>query len=391
MKRFVKYMPNSFDNASRNKRELAVVNRYGCEIIVCDIDKEQCVKKIDGYTVYRRENKLSKSPLFRKFQILYNWFFKEPQYLRKQKAFCISCHDLLALFIGWLSTLFISKEKKPFLVYDSHEFEIGRHTDGKRGKVAKFLVPKLEKFLMKKCVFSIMVNDSIADEVQKIHQLNERPLVVRNIPNYWDIDKSVCKKRKQEFCQQLGLAEDTFLVMYHGAVMQGRGIETLLDSIKRSQNIALVILGNGDFEYIENLKQLTHQLKISKKVLFHSAVNIDVLWQYVGAADVGMVTIPAVSRSYYYMLPNKFFENIQSLTPIIGSDFPEIRRIVKGYDIGLLVNPESVDDIVKAIDEMRTDSKMYSRFKMNLMHAKEELCWENEQVILEAAYGKILR
>ncbi|MBS4025867.1 MAG: group 1 glycosyl transferase, partial [Clostridia bacterium] len=94
---------------------------------------------------------------------------------------------------------------------------------------------------------------------------------------------------------------------------------------------------------------------------------------------------------YYYMLPNKFFENIQSLTPIIGSDFPEIRRIIKGYNIGLCVNPERIDEIANAIEEMRKNREMYSWFKRNLKYAKDELCWENERNVLEEAYGKILR
>ena len=39
-----------------------------------------------------------------------------------------------------------------------------------------------------------MVNDSIADEVQRIHGLRERPVVV-DIPNYWNIDESVKRER----------------------------------------------------------------------------------------------------------------------------------------------------------------------------------------------------
>ena len=76
---------------------------------------------------------------------------------------------------------------------------------------------------------------------------------------------------------------------------------------------------------------------------------------------------------------------------IIGSEFPEISKIVNKYDIGLLVNPENVDEIADAIEDMRTNSKMYTRFKTNLKKAKEELCWENESKVLAEAYGNILR
>ena len=390
MKKFLKYMLNSYDYASRNKRELSVIKAFNTEILVCDIGSENLTIEVDGYIINRRNNKLSRYSIIRKLQILYNWFIKEPRYLRQKNAHCISCHDLVALFIGWLSTWFIAKSKKPLLVYDSHEFEIERNTYGKRSRLSKLIISKLEKFLMNKCAFSIMVNDSIADEVQRIHGLKERPIVVRNIPNYWNIDESVCRKRRQQFCEQLGIPEDTFIVMYHGGVMPGRGIETILKLTETNKNIAAVVLGYSEKSYLEQLKHMAEELHISKRVLFHSAVNIDDLWQYVGAADVGMVTIPPVSKSYYYMLPNKFFENIQSLTPIIGSDFPEISRIINKYDIGLLVNPENAGEIAEAIEDMRTNREMYTRFKTNLKKAKEELCWENESKVLLEAYKKIL-
>ena len=60
------------------------------------------------------------------------------------------------------------------------------------------MIAWLEKFLMNKCVFSIMVNDSIADEVQRIYKLKERPLVIRSVPNYWNIDPDVCKEKRKE-------------------------------------------------------------------------------------------------------------------------------------------------------------------------------------------------
>jgi len=382
-------MLNSYDYASRNKRELSVVKTFNAEILVCDIGSKNHTIENDGYIVNRRTNKLSRYSMIRKFQILYNWFVKEPKYLRKQYAYCISCHDLTALFIGWLSTWFIPKGKKPLLVYDSHEFEIGRNTDGKRNKLSKIFIAKLERFLMSKCEFSIMVNDSIADEVQKIHNLKERPIVVRNIPNYWNIDESVCKKRRQEFCEQLGIPTDTFIVMYHGGVISGRGIETLLKSIQISKNVVIVVLGNGEKSYLEQLEHLAEELQISGRVLFHNAVHIDDLWQYVGAADVGVTLAPNSCVNHYYMLPNKLFENIQSLTPIIGSDFPEIRKIIADYDIGLLVNPENAYEIADAIEDMRTNKEMYTRFKTNLKRAKEELCWENESKVLAEAYERI--
>lgn len=390
MKLFLKIVLNDFSNENRDKRELSVINKFNYKAIVMAKGEHNEIIVDQNYEIHRRITRplgdYKLLDLLNRLVSCIIWVI----YARKLKPYCISCHDLGALIIGWISTLFVPKGNRPLLVYDSHEFELGRNINGTRNKLSLLLIGKLEKFLMKKCAFSIMVNESIAKEVKKIHKLDTMPVVVRNIPEYWNIDKNICYERKKDICNQLNIPHDTFLVMYHGGILKNRGIENLLLSINKNNNIAGIILGDGDNDYIKNLKQMTNRLGISNRVLFHKAVKIDVLWQYVGAADVGMVTIPAVSKSYYYMLPNKFFENIQSLTPVICSNFPEVKKVVKKYDIGLLVNPDNTDDIADAIEQMRTNKAMYNRFENNIIKAKDELCWENESKVLEQAYKKIL-
>ena len=275
---------------------------------------------------------------------------------------------------------------KAKLIYDSHEFELGRNTD--RNKLQIFLIKYLERFLIKRCAFSIMVNDSIADEVQKIHKLKQRPIVVRSTPEKWTVDPETVLKHRLAFQNAFG--NDNPILMYHGAVVPGRGIEKMLEVVKAMPQTNAVVLGNGAGPYITGLKQLSEQYGIIQRVLFHPAVSIEELWKYVGAADIGMVTIPSVAQSYYYMLPNKFFESIQSETPIIGSDFPEIRRLVQQYGFGLLCDPESTEDICACVTRMLTDKELYNLCKQKAVKAKEDLCWEKEKLVLQKAYLDLL-
>lgn len=183
----LKIVISKFDNENHDKRELSVVHGMGHRIIVIAKGESNKNGAIDGFEVHCRTT----HPLGRaKWLVLINrvasvitWAV----YARKLKPDCISCHDITALFIGWLSTWFTPTNRCPQLVYDSHEFEIGRNADGKRSKIAKWVILKMEKFLIGKSVFTIMVNGSIADEVQKMYSLKARPVVVRNIANYWNI------------------------------------------------------------------------------------------------------------------------------------------------------------------------------------------------------------
>ena len=90
------------------------------------------------------------------------------------------------------------------------------------------------------------------------------------------------------------------------------------------------------------------------------------------------------------MLPNKFFENIQSETPIICSDFPAVAPIVKEYGIGLTCDPTDLDQLNACVEKMRTDKVFYAQCKENLKKAKKDLCWENEKKALKDAYRAVL-
>lgn len=376
-----------WQNASRDKRELSACRELGLTPLVMAKGEEgdwYREDEVSGFRVLR----FSTRPLGTKVPAPLNWVATMVCWAhcaRKLHPAVISGHDIVALTIGWMSTVGTPKSRKPRLVYDSHEFELGRNE--KRSKLQLFFLKQLEGFLMKRCAFSIMVNDAIADEVQKIHGLKQRPIVVRSTPNRWTVEPEVCREVRSRLLGAMQAPRE-MLLMYHGAVMNGRGVEMLLQEVQHNPQVCAVILGNGQQDYMEQLKAMAQSLGVTDRALFHPAVPLEVLWKYVGAADVGMVTVPAVARSYYYMLPNKFFENIQSETPVICSNFPAVAPIVEQYGIGLTCDPTDLEDIDRCVEKMRTDRDFYAQCKENLKKAKEDLCWEREKETLKEAYRK---
>lgn len=395
-KRVLKIVAYSWGAASRDRKELAIARELGSEIFVMvrgepgDKGRHEVMHGFDVYNFTTKplgNSKFMRLWPLRKFNTLLalcTW----AHYARKFKADVITGHDYIALLIGWLSTLFIPKKRRPKLVYDSHEFELGRNK--KRNKFQKWIVKRVEGFLIRRSVFTIIPNAVVADDLKRIYNLKRRPVVARNMPVYWQLDDELIKKRRMDFCNMLNLPQDSFIMMFHGGIMQNRGLEALIRIVKET-SIPMVILGNPiEAAYLESLKELAADLACDDKILFLPAVPLCDLWQSVAAVNVGMITLPASCESYYHMLPNKFFENIQSLTPVITSNFPDISEIVNSYGIGLTVDPTDDDAIVQAIMRMRDDEELYTAFKANLIKAKEELCWEHEKKELYDAYKAIL-
>ena len=385
MKKFVKLVPIEFINQTRDYRELQAVREIG-DINIIVVAKGSCSNIIehDFYQLHTLTTRPLKFIPVKVNRIIS--FFLWARYIRKLKVDIISCHNIIALAIGYISTLGI--KHKPKLIYDSHEFEFGRNS--KRGKFASFCVLLAERFLIKRCVFSIMVNDTIADAVQKLHKLKERPLVVRNISNYIEVDGSVVQQQRERYNTLFHFEKADFIVLYHGAIVNGRGIENTIKAIANIKGLKCIILGFGEDAYIQNLKNMIVANHLERIVVFHDAVPQDELWKYVGAVDVGVVMIDNICLSYYYSLPNKFFQNVQVHTPIIGSDFPEIKRMIEKYNIGLVCKADSPEALRTAIMRLKDDKALYNTFKENLKIASKELCWENEKKILIDAYKAIL-
>ncbi|MDE6887965.1 MAG: glycosyltransferase, partial [Eubacterium sp.] len=213
-------------NASRDKRELGVVKELGADVLVmAKGEKSGILEQVDGFDVYR----MSTRPLGEHMPVVINRIvsvFTWVRQIRKISPQVISGHDLPGLFIGYLYSVSVSKKRKPKLVYDSHEFELGRNAN--RSRAVSLAILHLERFLIKRCAFSIMVNDSIADEVQRIHRLKRRPIVVRSIPENWTIDDKVCQETREKLLNTAGKSGGGILLMYHGMVCSGRGIENLI-------------------------------------------------------------------------------------------------------------------------------------------------------------------
>lgn len=386
---YVKYMPyKSIVRASRNRRELQVAKENGFRTIVFSNDH---TKDIDNHGIdeirfdgtFRMPVRASK---IKKMSTIIRNRLEVYRRTRHIPAGLWSCHDLHSLKIAYAATRF--KKKKPVFIYDSHEFELGRNTQ--RNFLQQLLIKSQEKFLINRSAFSIMVNDSIADEVQKIYKLKKRPVVVRSTPDYWDIDEAACQNTRQDFLKVFeGRNQNTdrpFIVMYHGGIMRNRGIETVIKLVAADSDIFAVILGNGEDNYLNYLKQMAETLAVKDRVLFHPAVPIKELCRYIGAVDLSVMMIEGNAKSYYYALPNKFFESIQALTPILASAFPEMKKLIDKYEIGMTCDPTKLDEIKDCVERIREDEGLYSMYKHNLQKAKEELCWEKEKKNLEDAF-----
>lgn len=371
-----------WENASRDQRELCVCRELGADVLVLAKGQETDrgrVDNVNGFRVHRYTTRPYKRipTLLNRVISVFQW----AKYAGSLNADIISGHDIGGWTIGWLSR-FYSKKNRPKLVYDSHEYELGRNI--KRNFLQKSIIKIWEKIVIRKSIFTIVVNDSIADELVKVYNLKEKPVVVRNIPNRWNIREDVTKKVRQEL---LDAFSGRYILIYHGSICKNRGIEQILFAIREHPDNNLLIVGNFESsEYKKDLEELI--MPVKSQVIVKRAVPHDELWKYIGAADICVAPIIPKYKSYYFALPNKLFEAIQARTPLLVSDLPEMRKIIKEYEIGEVMNTLNLEDVCSKISVLIKNGKEY--YRDNLEKAANELVWDKEKEKLSKVYKKII-
>jgi glycosyltransferase involved in cell wall biosynthesis len=291
-------------------------------------------------------------------------------YLLFCRADIFVANDLDTLPANYLVSLL----RRKTLVYDSHEFFtevpelIGRVT-------VKNVWIKIEQHLLPKIIHSYTVCQSIADAYAQRYGI--RMNVVRNVPV-----KQTEKAEKKRFS---GLPASPF-VIYQGAINKGRGLEHLIDAFEYIDNLACVIIGNGDI--FPALKERIERKGLENKVLLLGKVPFYELVDITPHAVLGVSIEENLGMNYYYALPNKLFDYIQAKIPVLVSDFPEMSKIISTYRIGEVLHSHYPKDLAAQIITM-TRKENVTLWKKNLYKAAEELCWEKEEEKLLAIYENL--
>ena len=285
-------------------------------------------------------------------------------------------NDLDTLLPNYL----ISRLKQLPLVYDSHEYFTGVPELNGRPFV-KWVWTSVERFILPGLKNVITVSNSIAEQYKS--EYNVKPLVIRNCAGN---SVGIIPYSRED----IEIKPDHLIVIFQGAgINTDRGGEELIEAVKRTEKVTLLIVGSGDKLGI--LKDKVNGSEIEQRVKFIPKVPWEELMRYTKLADVGVSLDKDTSLNYRYSLPNKLFDYISAGIPVIAGDLPEVGKIIDTYKCGILIPVITPDEISKAIVKLRDNRELLNRLKQNSISASESLNWESESEQVNALYNKVLQ
>ena len=274
-----------------------------------------------------------------------------------------------------LSNFLVSKITNKPIVYDSHELFTEVPELIHRPKVQKVWLA-IEQFIFPKLKDVFTVCLSIADYYEKKYHVALN--VLRNVP------VSVNETNKVDH-EVLNFIENKQAIIYQGAVNLGRGIELMIDVVAQMKNTVLCVFGDGDV--FDKIAIKIKEANLGDKVFLYGRISPKDLKSITPLFDVGLSLEENLGMNYKYALPNKLFDYIHAEIPCLVSNLPEMKRLVKAYNVGEVVDTKSIKSIAGTLQKLITNKNNY---KKSLILAKQDLNWEKESEVIKQVYSKFL-
>lgn len=231
----------------------------------------------------------------------------------------------------------------------------------------------------------ITVSEGLAE---RLHERfgGDPPVVVRNVPDHRTVE------RTDDLRRRAGAYPDDRLLLYHGVVTEGRGVECAVRALR--------LLGPGHFLVVlgwawrpDLLQGVAEEEGVQDRIRLLDAVPEDEMFRLIAGADVGLVTTEPTSTSYRLSLPNKLFESIMAGLPVVSTDLPEAGELVRRTGVGVVYParvPGNPAELAQAIDSLLSDPDRHARCRSRaLAVARDELNWETESRRLVDLYARL--
>jgi glycosyltransferase involved in cell wall biosynthesis len=198
----------------------------------------------------------------------------------------------------------------------------------------------------------IVLTSSIRD---KLIELGFPAARIRIEPDAVDLAAFECQPEKQECRERLDLPTDRFIIGFVGrfkTLNMEKGILDLIDTLPilaRRNHYPLLLCVGGPMDLVPTYIAYAKSRGVDlSQLVFKDRVANKMVPTWIKALDVGAAPYPDEPHYRYFMSPLKIFEYMGAGIPIVASDMPSTREVLRDSSNAILTEPGDPNSLANA-------------------------------------------
>ena len=175
-----------------------------------------------------------------------------------------------------------------------------------------------------------------------------------------------------------GRAPDQPLQVYYtGQLYPWKGVDALVEAMQHLPRAELVIIGGLPPEPdLDRVRALAERLGLSERVLFRGFVPPPQVAEQSVHADLFVIPLLDSTTARHFTSPLKLFEAMASCRPIVASDLPSLREVLRNEENALLATPGDPRALAAAVQRLADEPETRARLATQAAEDVKRYSWD---------------
>jgi len=240
------------------------------------------------------------------------------------------------------------------VIFEAHE--IFHKTTEKPGKAAG--LKAMESFVYREADRLVTISDVLSEDLRELFGRPADAVLPDGVPS------DFLEIRREEPGNG---------ILYVGQLYPWKGVDVLLRALPRIPDERLIVVG-GSGESLDRAKRIAGEAGVAERVDFRGTVPHVEVRGFLAAARVAVVPNRAEGVSKYTS-PLKLFEAMAAGVPVVASDLPSLREVLRDGENALLVPPGEPEALAGAIRRILNDNALASRIAARARRDARMFTW----------------
>jgi glycosyltransferase involved in cell wall biosynthesis len=216
------------------------------------------------------------------------------------------------------------------------------------------------------------------------------------LPDGVDLDLFESLPSKDDCRRQLGLPLERPIIGYIGrfrTLEMEKGIPELVEAMRGLSSVngaePLLLCVGGPMDAVPTYLELARRIGIPQdRLRFVDRVPNTEVPYWIRAFDVALAPFPWVDHYAYFMSPLKLFEYMAAGVPILATDLPSIREVLRHGENAWLVPPGDPKALTEGIRHLLENPNLAERLARQAREDVRQYTWKRRAaVILQHVFG----